>query len=123
MEYLSKKDDFQNFILEYSHKDNFRMPPLYYLGKWVSYFHVTKTNKLERYENVFETMDDKNKPNYVIFVDQENIENRVKELKKFFPVCTFEARTEPSYLDKVLHYLNPINKNESCYIYKIGREN
>ncbi|MFH1319226.1 MAG: mannosyltransferase [Bacteroidota bacterium] len=120
MEYLSKKDDFQNFILEYSHKDNFRLPPLFYLGKWVSYFHVTKKHKLEKYEKLLETMNDKKKPNYVIFVDQENLENRIKELKKVFPDCTFEAKTEPSYLDKVLHYLNPVNKNESCYIYKIG---
>ncbi|MDQ3048954.1 MAG: mannosyltransferase, partial [Bacteroidota bacterium] len=59
-------------------------------------------------------------PNYVVFMQHENIEARVADLKKYFPRLTYEATIEPSYIDKLMHFLNPVNKNQTTYIYKIN---
>ncbi|HEY4800285.1 MAG TPA: hypothetical protein VII99_14485, partial [Bacteroidia bacterium] len=59
------------------------------------------------------------KPNYVIFFDDENLDNRIKNFKTCFPKITFEAKIEPGLVDKIICWLNPINKNYNAYIYKI----
>ena len=56
--------------------------------------------------------------NYFLFMEDKNADQRIDRFKKIFPNLEFVAKIEPSYLDKLLHFLNPVNKNECVYIYK-----
>jgi hypothetical protein len=121
MYYLYQKPDLNMVMIEDSNKDNdFTMPPLYYLGKWRSVIGITKKNNpdsaLARYRN----MPADAKPNYVVFWQAENLEARVDSFKKRFPNVQYIATIEPGLIDKTLKWLNPVNDNQTTYIYKFS---
>ncbi len=117
MIYLSKQDDFRNFIIESSHKSDYTLLPLFYLNKWVSYAYVTGNNPLS---NIVKYYDSYNKPNYIIFWEDIDLENRMQEFRNSFPSIQFEAMILPSFIDRFMHLLNPGHlKMEIIYIYKI----
>ena len=116
MYYLSKKEDLRNIIIESSHRDGFTMPPLFYLDKWISYTYITKQDPAERVLDRYESL---NKPNYVVFMEEEDIEGRIQSFKKIFPNAEFDTIIRPSLLDRFLYKINPHNKNENIHIYKI----
>ena len=56
---------------------------------------------------------------FVIFYGKENLENRLERFGKINSNIKYITTIEPGLLDKTLHYLNPKNRNETVYIYKI----
>ncbi len=121
MIYLSAKKDFKRLVVEESFRDDFSMPPFFYLGKWYRGGYIDGVTTKFPVDSLCarvrahpEVM-----PNYVIFFDEENLEQRVKNFKTCFPKIKFEAEIEPGFFDKTIHWLNPINKNYTAYIYKI----
>lgn len=117
MVYLSKQADFNNFILERSHHTSPLMQPRFYLGQWKWYYHALNNNADVYTPEYINTMQDK--PNYVVFVEATNINERVAHFKSRFPNMQFMVEIKPSLVDRVVHWLNPVNKNESCYIYHL----
>jgi len=61
----------------------------------------------------------KDRPHYVIFLQAENIDARVDSLRKRFPALKYKATIEPSFIDKTMHWLNPVNDNQTTYVYKL----
>ena len=100
-------------------RDDFLLPPLFYLGKWGSTIGVTKIAPPDTALKIFNRMQPNERPNYVIFMQAENINARVDSLRKRFPTLHYEATIEPSFIDKTMHFLNPVNDNQTTYIYKI----
>ncbi len=117
--YFYNKKECNGFFVEDSNKENnFLMPPLFYYGKWFSVCGISKNFNADSalyYYNYKAAQ----KPNYVLFVQTENINARVDTLRKRFPTLTYEATIDASLLDKTLHWLNPLNDNQTAYIYKI----
>lgn len=50
----------------------------------------------------------------------EHIDERVAEVKKYFPKLTYVTTITPSNLDQLLYWLNPLNDNHTAYIYKLS---
>jgi hypothetical protein len=119
MTYIAHKKDVNLIAIEDSNRDDFLMPPLFYLQKWGHVYGITKLKPAADFYKEYSTLQPKERPNYVVFMQHENIEQRVSDLKKYFPTLTYEATIEPSYIDKLMHWLNPVNKNQTTYIYKI----
>jgi hypothetical protein len=118
--YFYNKKNFTNYFIEDSNKDDvFLISPLYYSGKWFSVFGVTKKFTADSALLQYNSKKVNPKPNYVIFFQAENINARVDTLRKRFPSLTYEATIEASLLDKTLHWLNPLNDNQTAYVYKI----
>jgi hypothetical protein len=119
MYYLYTKNDSNNFFVEDSNKENdFLMPPLFYYGKWISVCGITKNYTADSALVYYNKLDPKMKPGYMIFWQGENIEARVSSAKKCFPTLTYEATIEPSLIDKTLFWLNPLNDNQTAFIYR-----
>ena len=120
MTYLANKGDVQFLLIEDSNRNDFIMPPLFYLQMWGHVAGITSINTPEIYyiEEYSKITPDR-RPNYVVFMQEENIDKRVANLKKYLPTLTYEATIEPSFIDKLVHWLNPVNKNQVSYIYKI----
>lgn len=119
MTYIASKKDLKALVIEDSNRDNTTMLPLFYLEKWGYVFEITKLVPTSAFYTQYTNTLPNNKPNYVVFMQQENIEQRVADLKKYFPTLTYETTIEPSFIDKVMHWLNPVNKNQTTYVYKI----
>jgi len=121
MYYLYKQPDLNMAMIEDSNRDNdFTMPPLFYLGKWHSVIGMTKNFYLDSVKYQFSIIPDSVKPNYVVFWRHENINTRLDSFRKLFPNTKYVTTIEPSFIDKTLNWLNPINDNETTYIYKIN---
>jgi hypothetical protein len=119
MYYLYKKNDSNNFFVEDSNKENdFLMPPLFYYGKWISVCGITKRFTADSARNYYNKLTPQLKPKYIIFWQAEHIEARVDSVKKCWPKLTYEATIEPSFIDKTLTWLNPLNDNQTAFIYR-----
>lgn len=121
MIYLSKKTDYERLIVEESFRDNFTMPPFFYVGKWYrgGYIQgVTSNNPIDSICAIIRT-NPSLRPNYAIFFDDEDLDNRIAKFKTCFPNIKYETTIEPGFLDKLIYWLNPINRNYVAYIYKI----
>jgi hypothetical protein len=120
MTYLYHKADAKTFMVEDSNKENdFLMPPLFYYGKWFSVLGISKTFNADSALYYYKRTEPALQPNYVVFMQAENIDARVDSLKKRFPSLTYEATIDPSLIDKTLFWLNPLNDNQTAFIYKI----
>lgn len=119
--YIAKKGDVTNIIIEDGNRDDILMPPRFYLEKWISVYGITKQSTAENLYNAVKTLDKNNFPNYVVFMQEENIEERIKNFKTAFKNVEYEATIKPSFIDAFVHWLNPVNKNQVCFVYKINR--
>lgn len=117
--YIAKRKDCVRLIIEDSNIDDFTMPPQYYLQNWSSTLGITKNYTADSLLNYYKTIPPAERPNYVVFMQAEHINERVDSLRKRFPTLHYEATIEPSFIDKTMHFLNPVNDNQTTYIYKI----
>jgi hypothetical protein len=123
MYYLFKKHDSNNFFVDDSNKqDDFLMPPLFYYGKWISVFGITKTRTADSALAYYNKLLPKERPTYFVFWQGENIEARVDSVKKRFPSLVYEATIQPSLIDKTLFFLNPLNDNQTAFIYRLSKQ-
>ncbi len=123
MYYLSKMPDLKMVMIEDGNKENdFQMPPLYYLTKWHSVLGITKQFNADSALHYYNATPDSIKPNYVVFYQAENMKARLDSFTKRFPGTTYVTTIEPSFIDKTLHCLNPLNDNQTKYIYKIKQK-
>lgn len=109
-------------LIEDSNKENdFTMPPLFYFGKWHSVIGITKTFTRDSAVIAYHLLPEQAKPNYAIFWRAENINSRVDSLRKRFTNIRYVTTIEPGFIDKILNRLNPLNDNETAYIYTLGK--
>lgn len=120
MMYMYNKHDSNNFFIEDSNKqDGFLMPALFYYGKWISVCGISQNYPADSALVYYNTLEPAMKPKYMVFWQAENIEPRVAAAKKCFPQLTYEATIEPSLIDKTLYFLNPLNDNQTAFIYRM----
>jgi hypothetical protein len=119
MLWLGRQPDFQNFVQEYSHADHAALPPRYYVQNWQSNYVIDRSIDIEfqRERQLVSTR--QATPNYVLFYQQNNLEERVYQLQEIYGPLQFMKKFDPSRLDKLLHRLNPHNKLEEIYVYKV----
>lgn len=117
--YVAQKEDLKMVMIDDFNRDDFLLPPLFYLGKWGSTIGVTKITPPDTALKIYNSMQLDKRPNYVVFMQADNINARVDSLRKRFPTLHYEATIEPSFIDKTMHFLNPVNDNQTTYIYKI----
>ncbi|MBS1652495.1 MAG: glycosyltransferase family 39 protein [Bacteroidetes bacterium] len=119
--FLSQQKDCKTFMVDQSNKDNnLIMLPLFYFQNW---FHVITLSKNYTADSAYVEINKPNgnpKPDYLVVMQPYDLNNRVENIKKKFPKLTFVKEIEPSFLDKTMHWLNPLNDNQTCYIYKIN---
>lgn len=120
MTWLSKQADFNNFVVESSHSDGYKQPPLFYAKTWKSYYFTTTKNTADNLFSHPSVHLAENKPNYVVFLEEEDVEGRIRRFETGFRCKLVEvAIIQPSYIDALLHWLNPNNENYTARIYKI----
>lgn len=122
MYYFYKNKNSREFIVEDSNNDEFLMPPLYYYGKWTHVKGITRKVSLRKVVDYYTMMEDRERPDHIIFWEAGNLDQRIDSVKKYFPELKYEATIEPSFIDKTLFFLNPLNSNQTTYIYSLGNK-
>jgi len=122
MYYLYQQKDLQNYMVEESFRDDVTQLPYFYANRWN--FHPVEINNKKSLSDAYIAHKyDKNPlfhPNYVLFFGTDKIDQRVAAFKKVFPTTTYQTTITPSYIDILVWKLNPVNRNETVYIYKFN---
>jgi hypothetical protein len=127
---LYKRGDATNFVQDYKHKDSNPLSPKFYAGTWSENYYLAKRDELKGLVEGFDNVDRKTKdklhyrryPNYILFFQNDQLEERVAAWKKYYPHLTYCETIEPGFFDRLLHKLNPVNSLENVTIYKIPQE-
>ncbi len=118
MTYLSKYPNI-HFLLVADSEESPEMFPRFYLGQWPGMYDEFIGN-----ENTASLMIRVSKfplkaqPQFILFTGDKNLPSQVNKARKCFPFIVYEKTIEPGMVDKVVHWLNPINKNRNVYIYR-----
>ncbi|HSZ26194.1 MAG TPA: glycosyltransferase family 39 protein [Cytophagaceae bacterium] len=121
MRYLAKDRTLTCFVVENSlHSGGIQMPRFYLNKQWPRQYDFVENNSLEEFKTMVSSPG-ACFPQYVLFMEGKNIDQRVENFKKYFPNIKYETTIEPSFLDKVMYWLNPVNANQTTFIYKINR--
>jgi hypothetical protein len=117
---LSKIEDVHGLLLERSENYGCYLMPRFYHGNWRMSHLCYSKEEISKYKDLdFEKEVRDRNINYCLFLEEENIESRRAEIKKYFPDMTPVLTVEPSYIDKLMHFLNPRNQNEVIFIYRL----
>lgn len=121
MEYLGQQADYRQTFVEYTVEYEQIQMPLYYSGKLTGPVYIGKSKKYnDEFLLKLKDAPNQHKPNYILFFENTDLDARVAEFESQFN-AKIELKTsiEPSYLDALLHAINPVNSNEVANIYKI----
>ena len=119
MTYLRKKGDARAYIMEDSNRDFRMLMPDFYWGRWAHFQDIVNDTKLDEFIPYLKQIPYADRPNYILFLQDENIEARVAKMKSYYPSLTYETTIHPSFIDDLLHRINRHNRNQTIYIYKI----
>ena len=121
MSYMQNLNDAKGILIERTENYGCYLMPRFYMNEWA----ITHLCHSKDEEGAYDYSELKTKAeiyslNYCLFIEEENIDERVGKLKELFPNLEMIEKIEPSYLDKLLHFLNPRNQNENIYIYRLN---
>ncbi len=141
MLYLSKKDDASTILLENTNRTGVTFLPNYYSTKWLQMYKLPKYKTIDSLKfashqrntrhvkilyayEYFQKNPKAAKPQYILFFGEKKLDERLEKAMKYFPNLQFDTKITPSFMDAILHKLNPANKNVPIFIYKtqIGNE-
>jgi hypothetical protein len=118
MTYLSKYHDISYFMV-LDENNSMELFPMFYLGQWPETY-----DELLEGENCDSLMIRVSKepfqkqPRFILFTAETDLNRMVVKARKKFPYIVYETTIEPGYIDKIVKWLNPINKNRKVYIYR-----
>ncbi len=118
MTYLKNRNVTYLVVDDMNHNSNPIMPR-FYLDNWNSIYYSSGNHP---YSELAQTKkyfieNSKSLPNYFVFLETENLQQRVDSLNILFPHLVKDTIIEPGFIDKVMHFLNKHNKNQHIVIY------
>ena len=134
MTYLSAWKNIRFILIEDSNRQNVTMLPRYYLNQWPGFYEYpqpvgehsdcgklvsqgTQFIKLHSL-NCLKQISNDSLPDFVIFVNRLNLEERVEKINQYLPGMEFLTEIRPGIRDKLMYSINPVNYNVPIYIYK-----
>jgi hypothetical protein len=121
MYWLGQQSDYNRTYVEYMVNYDHIQMPLYYANSWGGPIYIEKAKGYNDKVLWWAMPEQKDlRPNYALFFEEVDLENRVKTMEENFNCkLSFQKAFEPSYLDVLLHKLNPNNNNETAFVYKV----
>jgi 4-amino-4-deoxy-L-arabinose transferase-like glycosyltransferase len=105
----------QGLLIEDSAEGEAPMPPLFYLGQWdLTVVPWTDANADLRLH--LEQWPLERRPDVVLFIGEEDLEERKRRAAEAMGPLRVIGRAEPGLVDRVVHWLNPVNRNEAIVV-------
>ncbi len=110
----------KGIIIEDTAEQDPPMLPLYYLGQWdiVQQFLTDPDTDIRA---LAEQVPMDRRPNIVLFIGDEELDSRVQRVEAALGPLYLIGRAEPGLLDRVVRWLNPVNRNVVISIYSVGK--
>jgi hypothetical protein len=118
MTYLSRYKDISYFFVNDA-EDKPEEFPKFYLGQWPHIYDELKPgeNTDSLVIRASKKIRDK-QPRFFLFSNDKNLQQRVLFVRKYFPFIVYETTINPGFIDNLVHWLNPINRNQVIFIYR-----
>ncbi len=118
MYYLSRYHDIEKFLVVDS-EDSPDLFPRFYLGQWPKvYDEFLKDENTDAMVIRVGRLSPEKHPRFILFTGEKSLQEQVIKARKSFPFIVYETTIEPGMIDKVMHWLNPVNKNRKVTIYR-----
>jgi hypothetical protein len=116
MAYLSRYKGINVVLAENTNRSSVQMVPRYYSGQWMQALYKS-SGEVRSYmpDSIPCTVSE---ASFVLFYSDENLQARVDSMKKELPSLKYEKTFEPGFIDVIMHRLNPVNRNETIYLYR-----
>ena len=118
MTYLSKYPHLEQILV--ADADNSpELLPRFYTGQWPHVYdelldHETTEAMILRVAQKPRT----EQPRFILFTGDQDLQKRVVKARVHFPFLVYETAINPGFIDNLMHFLNPVNKNKKVYIYR-----
>jgi hypothetical protein len=60
----------------------------------------------------------KDQPRFILFTGEKNLNGLILQARRQYPHLVYETTIKPGFVDWLVHWLNPINKNRCVIIYR-----
>jgi hypothetical protein len=118
MLYLSKYPDI-SYLLVIDEEGNPEMMPRFYLGQWpVSWSEQSGDHSPDSLLVHAARQPANEYPRFILFTGERKLQTLVTKTRKYFPFIVFEKTVRPGFIDRTMHWLNPMNRNRTIYIYR-----
>lgn len=98
-------------VVEDSYEGRAPMAPLFYGRQWHASM-VPWTDQAADLGAELALYPDSVRPNHVLFIGEEDLPQRIARVTKAMGPLHVVARAEPGALDRLVHWINPVNRNE-----------
>lgn len=105
----------QGVVIEDTYKQTAPMPPLFYSGNWGMTVEPW-TDATKDLRERLSAFPDSTRPNVVLFIGEEDLPARVLRTTEAMGRLQLITRAEPGALDRLVHWLNPVNRNETILV-------
>jgi len=109
----------RGILVEDSAEGEAPMPPLFYLGKW-DIAVIPWTGTPGDLPALLKTWEASGTLDVVLFIGEEQLDQRIRTTEATLGPLTVIGRAEPGLLDRTVHWLNPVNRNETIVIARVA---
>lgn len=118
MTYLSKYPDIK-YLTVIDEAGNPEMFPKFYLGQWPVMFNDKNGDRsLDSILSSAVKHGNASAPRFILFTGEGNISPMVIKARHYVPFLVYETTISPGFIDRFVHWLNPINRNKTVKIYR-----
>jgi len=118
---LRGEENIRGFVVEDTFKQTAPMPPLFYLGLWDKPVQPYTDGALHLTE-VLSVYPPDVQPNIILFVGEEQLEDRMANVTSELGPLDILFQAEPGALDRLVHWLNPVNRNEVITVARVKND-
>ncbi|MEO8085925.1 MAG: glycosyltransferase family 39 protein [Bacteroidota bacterium] len=120
MVYLSHDEHIRSIAMEDTNHSRTRLAPLFYLKHWIPTYEITTEHPLAEFVKEHAGSDTTQYPDYILFFENIKLDQRVADLKQYYPQLHYMTTIDQGFIDDLLHRMNPLNNvNQTVYIYKV----
>lgn len=120
MDYLYSVPDDNGYVIEMSHTENPKLLPQFYSGRWDKFYRIYYSYTASDFAGEMESLPPDQYPRYIIFYQQNDIWKRIATFKRATgKELQFVYLAEPGWFDRLLYAMNPRNKNEPAYLFRV----
>lgn len=89
------------------------MPPLFYLGQWdMGVFMLGPDKAEDDFGDLMRKRGVAGREHHVLFVGEDRLAERMARMEESYGPVRIIGRAEPGLIDRLVHWLNPVNRNE-----------
>lgn len=118
MIYLSQFSNIRSILIEDSNRSYAKIPPQFYLGQWIAVHEISQRKPIDSLKEKLKSIVKSEHPNFVLFNEENQLAQRIKAVEAIMPI-QYKVTIEPGLIDKIMHWLNPVNANQTIYIYSV----